>query len=659
MLKSKCWSIKAVVQSASLILLSVFAPTLVSCGSSSGANPAGGATNPGSIVTVSANALTYAAVIGAALPATQDIVLTVNYPPPYVAGAAYPPGVTPATWLGVSVTGSSGKFIFHFAVNTTQLSPGTYTTTVGVGIGQSDGTIIAYESVAISYVVAGLGAATGTLSFAYERGQPAPQKQLSLLGSGNWTASADPWVSLSANSGTLPATIMVGIDPTNAAGLAAGDYSSTITFTRAGTGETASVKVALKKYAGSHRLLVSNDGVALATTPGRSNLSRTISVTDNFGMSTSWSASADQTWLTVTSSGTTPSSLVLTANITGLAVDNVYTGTVSITSGDSTIQNTATIVVGLWVGSAIPMSPTSVSGSFTQVVADPVRPYAYVHSGGTNIAMYNVYTGALVRTINTVAGQAGHMTVSSDGRRLFVVDDLNYKIVPVDLNDFSVGTSWPSGARASGMYLAYARSNDMGLIFTGYGNIFRTDGVKLTQTFGDNLSNYSEIPAASSDGTQLCHVNTGVSPYSVVCHSLFYGYSTGDAMLGLLKSLRSGGSNAQDIALNADGSLVYVAAGAPYAFIAYDTATLNVAQTLTAAPYPNAIEIAANGFVYGGIDTTGSNDVWVYDSSGMLSTNLSTSNLVSGQLVLSGDSLRMVTLERGPDITGLALRTIP
>ncbi|MBI3775912.1 MAG: BACON domain-containing protein [Gammaproteobacteria bacterium] len=593
------------------------------------------------------------------MPPSQDIVLTVNYPPPYVAGVAYPPGVTPAAWLGVTATGSSGQFIFRFAVNTTQLSPGTYTTTVGVGIGQSDGTIIAYETVAISYVVSSLGAATGALSFAYERGQPAPQKQLSLLGSGNWTASADSWLSLSANSGTLPATIMVGIDPANAAGLATGDYSGTITFTRTGSSETASVKVALKAYAGSHRLRVSNDGVAFATTPGRSNLSRTMSVTDNFGMTTSWSASADQSWLTVTSSGTTPGSLVLTANAAGLAADNVYTATVSIIYGDSTIQNIATINVGLWVGSATPMSPASVSGLFTQVVADPVRPYAYAHSAGTELAVYNVYTGALVRTINAVAGQAGHMAISSDGRRLFVVDDLNNKIVPIDLNDFSVGTPWPSGARASGMYLSYARSNDMGLIVTGYGNIFRTDGVKLTQTFGDSLSNYSEIPAASSDGTQLCHVNTGTSPYTVVCHSLFYGYSTGDAMLGLSKSLRSGGSDGRDIALNADGSLVYVAAGAPYAFLAYNTATMETAQTLAASSYPNTIEIAANGLVFGGIDTTGSNDVWVYDSSGVLSTMFSTSSLVSGQLALSGDSLRMITLERGPDITGLALRTIP
>ena len=645
------------------------ATALVSCSGGGGsAGSANDATNPGSTVSVSAKSLAFMAVTNAALPATQDIQLTVNRAPPYIAGVAYPPGVTPVSWLNVTASGASSPFTFHVSMKTASLSPGTYSTTVGVGIAESDGTIIAYEPVAISYVVTGIGGAPGTLSFEYERGQPAPQKLFSLLGSGSWSAATDSWIRLNTSSGSLPTTLEASVDPTALASFAAGNYSGAITFTRAGTGEKVTVNVSLTNYAGSHRLRVTDEGVAFATMPGLSNLTRTIRVNDNFGIATNWSASANQSWLSVTPSGTTPDSLVLTADVTGLASNNVYTATVSVTSNDGTIQNARTINVGLWVGSAAPTSPTTVSGTFAEVVTDPVRPYAYVHSSGTTVAVYNVYTGTLVSTISSVAAKVGKMAISSDGNRLFVADDVNYTVVPVDLTNFTVGTAWASGAKASGLYLVYTRSNDMGLILTSNGNLFQADtGVKLSQTFQVGSYGFPEIPAASKDGTRLCSVTTQLSPYTVTCQTLFYGYSTGgSAVLGRSKSgaVQVGG-NARDIALNTDGSLVYVAAGAPYDFYAYDAATLSLAmptaQIFSAAAYPNNIEIAANGKVFGGIDTTDTNDVWIYDTTGTPPpyTTFDTGELLPRQLALSGDSLRMVTIEKGSISNPLVMRTVP
>ena len=663
-----------VLQHTRYISLLLLSTVLAGCGGSGdGGGGASGAPVTGppnsESISVSTASLAFAATTGAALPARQDLQLTVNRAPPYIAGVAYPPGTPPVSWLNVTASGSSTPLTFHFAVNSTKLSPGTYTTTVGVGIAQTDGTIIEYELISISYVVAGLSAMPNTLSIEYERGQPAPQRLFMIQGSGNWSASADPWISLNTTSGSLPMTIAIGIDPASVEGFAAGDYPGTITFTRMGTGETASVKVLLKVDAGSHRLLVPDDGVALAKTPGLSNLSRTINVKDNFGLVTNWSASANQPWLSVTPSGTTPGALVLTADPTGLTLDRFYNATVSITSPDSTVENTATINVGFWVGSATPTSPSTISGMFTHVVADPVRPYAYAHSGGKDIAVYNVYTGALVRTIAAVADKLGKMTVSSNGSRLFVVDDVRFTLVSINLDSDTRETPWPSGATKAGLSLAYARSNDMGLVFTGKGGVFRADtGVKLAQTFGANIYNDSDIPAASKDGTRLCHVNTGISSYTVTCYPLFYKYSTGGAVFGLPKSGTFNiGGNGSDIALNADGSRVYVAAGAPYEFSAYDAATteltMPVVQVLPANPYPNSIEIAANGYIFGGTFTPGSSagypNVWIYNSAGTQYITFSTNELERGQLAVSGDSLRMITLERTSNVVNLVMRTVP
>lgn len=124
---------------------------LTSCGGGGGGSASSSSNGDG--FTISAASLSYAAPQNGPLPPDQNIQTSVTHPEAVSAGAAYPAGVAPATWLDVQVTGSGNSWTFHFSVNTTSLAPGTYTTTVGLGIARADTSIIASRLVNISYTV--------------------------------------------------------------------------------------------------------------------------------------------------------------------------------------------------------------------------------------------------------------------------------------------------------------------------------------------------------------------------------------------------------------------------------------------------------------------------------------------------------------------------
>jgi hypothetical protein len=87
-----------------------------------------------------------------------------------------------------------------------------------------------------------------SLQFLANVGKPAPSSQsVSLFNEGTgtvtWTATkASSWLSLSASSGTLPYTMNVSVNPT---GLAAGNYTDTITISATGNIPTTSITVRL------------------------------------------------------------------------------------------------------------------------------------------------------------------------------------------------------------------------------------------------------------------------------------------------------------------------------------------------------------------------------------------------------------------------------
>jgi hypothetical protein len=569
-----------------------------------------------------------------------------------------------APWVVLGQSTGTTPSSLTFNIDTSGLAAGTHTTTITIsGAGYWSARTI---DVTLNLAAPTLSASPASLAFGGTSGHDLADKTVALsLNTGsnayNWNiSSASSWLQVTPANGSVSATPVNVTVRANAASLPAGATTGTIVFAAQVGGTSVTRTVSVQANLDDHRILASDVGVALTSTPTLSRLTRTLNVHSNRGAVVNWSAASDQAWLAATASGTTTGDLVLTANPTGLAADTVHYATVAITSDEPTVTSTETVRVGLWVGSTTPGATTTIASSFWKVVADPIRPYAYVHSGGTGITVYNVYTGTVVATIPSVAAQLSDMAVARDGSRLFAVDATNFVIVPVDLPAFSIGTGWAIGASVPA-YLAYARSNGAGLLLSGNGRIFdATNGSAYAQTFGAGYYGNSVV-AASLGGSRFCALVTGLSPYTVTCRPLDHTTTAGGAGQVLLGTAASGsaGSNGKDVALSADGSRAYVASGSPYVFSVYDAATITsgmpVVQSLPANAYPNAIEIGADGRIYGGASVWyGPKDVWIYNGAGVLQSDYYVSgyarSLLDRGIAVSGDGLRMTTLTDDPSL---------
>src|SRR3954470_1392757 len=188
-----------------------------------------GGKNGGEGLTLDKTSLSFSADGNGPLPASQSIHVTVSHSDAAFVVAGYPPGTTVAPWLALSFTGSGTSWNLQASIVSTAFDGGSYSVTVRVAIARQDESVIAYRDAQVTYTVANaLTAAPSPLAFAQVTGGPQPPSQSIAVGGGSgtaWTASANqPWVLLSAASGTTPSIVNVSV---NAAGLlAAGPYNA-------------------------------------------------------------------------------------------------------------------------------------------------------------------------------------------------------------------------------------------------------------------------------------------------------------------------------------------------------------------------------------------------------------------------------------------------
>ena len=467
-----------------------------------------------------------------------------------------------------------------------------------------------------------------------------------------FTAVGDGLFSASPSWGNVSSSLVpLTISPTDAVStLAAGTYTGAVTVTVDVNGVPVTKTIPVTLTLGDHELRVSADGVALTSTPTLSSLTRTVRVRSNRGVAATWAAQSDQPWLTVTEGGTTADPLVLTANPDTLPQDTLYMANVTVTSSDAGITNTETIRVGLWAGSSSPASPVTVSTSYIELVTNPVRPYAYLHSGGTTVSVYHLYRGALTM-ISGVGAKLGAMAVSTDGSRLFVVDDgsAGRKIVPIDLATRTVGTAWTVAAPAP-VRVAYARANGVGVVLASEGSI-RNAATGATYA-GTGLS--GRVLTASRDGSRACVL----ASMSISCAPLGAD-ATGAPIVGAASSAYAE-SSANDVALSSDGTRAYVAPGpANEAFLAFDASASGpgmprVTNLVTGPTAPGAIDYGPDERIYGGSTSYSATDTWVFLPDGTVQGSYDLSaggGLLDRQLAVSGDGLRVVALTEDPTLT--------
>lgn len=402
-----------------------------------------------------------------------------------------------------------------------------------------------------------------------------------------------------------------------------------------------------------HKLLLAEPGVALASTPTWSRLTRTIKVSDNLGVATTWSASSSQAWLTVSTSGSTAAgtaTLTVSANPAGLPSNQMSYATVTLATSDSSIQVPETVTVAIWKGATTPTANVTLPTTYTWVTGDPIRPFAYLHNGGTDIDVYNLYSGAKVGTLANLGATMGDMAISPNGATLYVFDTANRNIVVVDLATLSKRITWPlKTAVSSSTRLITTHPNGVNVVLANDGEAYMaSDGSAL-----DPTGLFGEI-AASTDGRRVFAQPTGYAPSGVNGYAIDYSAVGGGKLR--VTAMASGSANgyAGAIATNVDGSRMYLASGSPYRCITYSGSDLSEIGMLPGGDaYPNNVRVGSDGRVFCGISGWYSEaDIWVHRPDGSVQKAIKIAGyakaLLPRQMALSGDGLMLIALTDDP-----------
>jgi hypothetical protein len=475
-----------------------------------------------------------------------------------------------------------------------------------------------------------------------------------------WKLSAlPPWLSANATSGTVDASGTTLVFTPNAAAVQAGANSATVTVSATVNGDTVTLPLTVNLNADQRRLLPSEWGIGLASTPTGTVLTRTLAISDNFGGTLNWSASSDSAWLTVTASGNTgaAASLTLNANPAALATGTVSTATVTVSTATAGVEP-AVIRVGLWKDASGLANVTTLPQNYEVVVADKIRPYVYAHAGGTSIDVYNAYTAQKIATLGSVGAVLDQMSVSPDGSRLYALDTANraLKVIALASNvAASTVSTWNlDNAVKTSTSVLVIRPNGVEVVLVGDGTAYAA-GRSLGGTGIDNgIPGYSDpgALAASSNGRRVYMQDSGISPASVAAFDVDYSEMSGGVLM-VSNTTPVGffnpAANGQDIAVSSDASRVYTAAGSPYRCSSIDGSPLAFIGSLPGGDaYPNNVEVTSDGRVICGTSHGyPSAAFWVHAPSGALLSSFKVteySALKARQMVVTPDGFVVVAL---------------
>ena len=389
-------------------------------------------TAPGS-VTATPSSLTYSYTIGGSTPSSQTVQVSSTNATSFTAAGS-------ASWITVSPTSGTTPQNVTVGINPSGLNAGTYNGSVNITAGSTTTTV------PVTLTVTGSSSSPITptpssLSFTQVTGGSAPASQTVQLSSTTATpftaAAGAGWLTVTPSSGTTPATLTVSA---NAAGFTAGTYQSSVLVTVGST--TTSIPVTLTVTGSTaNPVTASPSSLQFAQTLGGSTpASQTIQLSST--TSTSFTAAPTQSWITVSpSSGTTPATLTVGVNATGLTA-GTYQGAVTITAGASTSSIPVTFTVSSSSAGAISATPSSLTftqamngaspGAQTvQLTSTPSTSFTAV-SNQSWISVSPAF-GTTPATLTVSANGVGLTTGSYQGS-ISVATDTSTTTIPVTLN---------------------------------------------------------------------------------------------------------------------------------------------------------------------------------------------------------------------------------
>lgn len=462
------------------------------------------------------------------------------------------------------------------------------------------------------------------------------------------TVDAPAWVnvSLPAAVGGAGGTATFSAIPSQAT---AGSTSATVKLTAHVNGDTVSKVVSVNLNMDQRRLLPSAWAVGFASSPTGTVTTRTLSLSANFGDAVSWTAVADAPWLSVTASGVTGGTLRLDAN-PALAPFGASVATVHVASTAAGVS-AADVRVGLWKDATGLTTTTSLPSVALEqtMVADKILPYVYTNTGGTDVQVYNAYTATRIATIANVGSQLSAMSVSADGRRLFVLDGVSNSVQVVDLTSRTKVASWP-GANLDlnpAWRILAMRPNGVDVVLLDNGVMFNegralprlVDGYDPPRLTAMTVTE-DQRTMADTDSTLLGYMKRLELDYTVIAGGSFIAHENGG---------NGTGYTALPLAYDPDGHVLY-SAGQSRCWV-MDGHSLQQTGSLPGGAFvTNNIVVTSDhrpvcGAAQWPNDAGLTSDVWVHSAAGLVTQ--------SYKIAGAGHSLRGATLVATPD--GLVL----
>ena len=344
-------------------------------------------------VSVSPSSLSFNYALGGTFPAAQNLSVTST-----VAIGGFNVTISGSAnginWLTASPTSSSIPGTISVNVLPTGLAIGTYTGSVTItGYGVGSNVVIPVTLTVLGQP--GLVSSPTTLTFTTAAGATAAAQTINLTSSdGNTvipynvsatTNNGGNWLTVQPATGNTPGSFTV---TANASSLTAATYSGSITVTPTGSfGKVISIPVTFT-VTGPITLSANPSSLTFNGVSGQSNpAAQTISISATGGSTTinytvAASTVSGGSWLSATASnGTTPSSITVNTNISGLAA-GTYNGSVTVTAGAT--DSPLTIPVTLTVTNAATVTASPQSLTFNYQIGSGGPPAQTLNIAGPN-----------------------------------------------------------------------------------------------------------------------------------------------------------------------------------------------------------------------------------------------------------------------------------
>ncbi len=392
-------------------------------GSSSG-NSGGGVSNNG--LSINTSAINFSATQNGALPATQ--FFTITWTGANVAGVliGFPAGTTVPSWLNISAPGNTNTspVTLNVGVNTTNLTPGNYSTTIRIVSGDINGNLIGLIDVPLTYVVySAITAAPSSVLMTATQGLAAPGATITFSTAGtlpSFTPSLNYTVGsgyLDISSGANSITISAN---TNALTLTPGTYTANLTVLFTITGSTQStLNIPITYTVTSALTAPSQINLNIDGSTRTADLMRSYSVASNTGNVINFSASINVNWATVSTTGTTSSTnnlsiAVVESEVATLGV-GIHNALLTINSSNPNVSN---IVIPVSASIALPQV-TAVTPYVSSVnTANTVMVVGRGFSGFNGQVAFNFTPALSVNALSDTRMLVGHGALSAGDYRL-------------------------------------------------------------------------------------------------------------------------------------------------------------------------------------------------------------------------------------------------